>query len=547
MPAQIFGTDAVVIMLNRAFNDTSPSNATFKNQVATAGTTQESQYAFAKQYGAGYAGQTADALSTLILGNLGVLPNAALQTALKDYLTSVGVANVGIVALQLGQILSNLENATGDQAVFKAAAAAWNNEVTSAYNYSSNPASTGPSTPGNPAPGTTFTLTGGADTFSPDTAVAANKTTGGDDTFRAVAAGDLATADFIDGGAGNDTLTVADLALAATPVVKNVETINVTTSAGVALDLGSSSGYTAVNFVNQTTGSTLDKVALASKAGFVDSAAAIALTTLNFAGATGAADAATVSLKDALLTQLVVANIETLNIESANGTVAATTTNTLGLNAANVETIVVTGSQALNLTLTKESEVNLKTVDASAATKSFIFTTSGDAAGLVAGFTVKGSTDADQFTFTGTQKNYTITGGTGADTFIVGSGAAAGQLANLAAADIVNDTKLKAAAAKVSDFATGDAISVGNGALAGTKQTLTGVELSDIAAQTTLVAAVGKAAAAGGGAVAGDATAFTYGGSGYVFIDVDGNAALSAGDGLVELTGYTSTVSFTLL
>lgn len=178
MPKQIFGAESVVTTLNRAFNDISPSNATFNNQVAAAGTTTDSQMAFAKQYGAGFAGQTADALSTLILGNLGVLPNAALQTALKDYITAAGVANIGIIALQLGDILSGLENATGDQAGFKAAAVAWNNEVTAAYNYSSNPANVTPSDAGPvTTPGTTFTLTAGADSLSPTSAEAAKKTT----------------------------------------------------------------------------------------------------------------------------------------------------------------------------------------------------------------------------------------------------------------------------------------------------------------------------------------------------------------------------------
>ncbi|EJE53704.1 hypothetical protein PMI14_01403, partial [Acidovorax sp. CF316] len=37
-----------------------------------------------------------------------------------------GKGNVGIVAMQLGEILSGLEQATGDMAVNKAAAVAWN-------------------------------------------------------------------------------------------------------------------------------------------------------------------------------------------------------------------------------------------------------------------------------------------------------------------------------------------------------------------------------------------------------------------------------------
>ncbi|EJE49278.1 hypothetical protein PMI14_06172, partial [Acidovorax sp. CF316] len=34
MPKQIFGVDATVTMLNRAFNDQSPANSVYNNQVA---------------------------------------------------------------------------------------------------------------------------------------------------------------------------------------------------------------------------------------------------------------------------------------------------------------------------------------------------------------------------------------------------------------------------------------------------------------------------------------------------------------------------------
>jgi len=238
MPAQIFGTDAVVTILNRAFNDQSPSNATFNNQKAAAGTTEESQMAFAKTFGAGYAGQTADALSTLILGNLGVLPNAALQTAVKDYLTSVGVANVGIVALQLGQILSGLENATGDQAGFKAAAVAWNNEVTAAYNYSANTANTTPSQPGNNNTGGSFTLTVGNDSAD----VVGSAVNGGTYStagFKFTGSNDVVTSTHLNLGAGDSltdgSSTDADslnLALggntAGAATVAGIETVNIT-------------------------------------------------------------------------------------------------------------------------------------------------------------------------------------------------------------------------------------------------------------------------------------------------------------------------------
>lgn len=248
MPAQIFGTDAAVTILNRAFNDASPSNATFLNQKAAAGSTTDSQNAFALQFGAGFAGLTADALSTKLLGNLGLLPNTGLQSAFKDYITASGVSNIGLIALQLGQILSGLENATGEQAAFNAAALAWNNEVTAGYNYSANPTSTTPSTPGSTAPGQTFTLTTGSDfadvagSFRNGSTVDSGfKFTSGNETVNATVA---TFANVAVAPANNDSLAdgsttdndVLNLALGAAGgtigAMSNIETVNLITTAG---------------------------------------------------------------------------------------------------------------------------------------------------------------------------------------------------------------------------------------------------------------------------------------------------------------------------
>ncbi|MBX9935611.1 MAG: hypothetical protein K2Y10_03345, partial [Burkholderiaceae bacterium] len=138
MPQTIFGAQAVVSSLNRAFNDASPANAIFQNQVAAAGTTQASQFAFANQFGASFNGSSDTALATQVLTNMGVLPstNATVQElvpALAEYFGSVGLENRGTVVLQLAQILSSLETATGNLAVYNTAAAAWNQEVAASF------------------------------------------------------------------------------------------------------------------------------------------------------------------------------------------------------------------------------------------------------------------------------------------------------------------------------------------------------------------------------------------------------------------------------
>ncbi len=275
MPAQIFGTEAAVTMLNRAFNDASPSNATFKNQVAAAGTTTDSQYAFALQFGSGFAGLTADALSTKLLGNLGLLPNTGLQSAFKDYITAAGVSNIGIIALQLGQILSGLENATGEQAAFNAAALAWNNEVTDSYNYSSNTSNTTPSTPGVPNPvASTFVLTAGGD--QADTA----------GSFRNAAGGNAGTPSSFKFTSGNEGITATNVTLSAGDSISDGST---TDQDVLTLALGSGAAAAAATITNIETIKISTSGATTAITGVVDFSAVTGAKTIEVSGANGGA------------------------------------------------------------------------------------------------------------------------------------------------------------------------------------------------------------------------------------------------------------------
>lgn len=146
MPATVVpSAELEVCILNRAFNDQSPSNGAFHQQKLAAGATPQSWNAFALQFGAGYQNLTEGALAVKLMGNMGLLSNLGLVGAVTSYLEFAGKANVGVVALQLGQILMGLENATGEQAVYSDAAKAWNHEVTAAYVYSTNSANGQPS------------------------------------------------------------------------------------------------------------------------------------------------------------------------------------------------------------------------------------------------------------------------------------------------------------------------------------------------------------------------------------------------------------------
>jgi hypothetical protein len=601
MPAQIFGTPAVVTILNRAFNDASPSYATFNNQVAAAGTTREANLAFAKTFGAGFAGLTADAAATKLLTNLGLLPNADLQTGLKDYITSVGVSEIGVVALQLGEILSGLENATGIQAIYAAPALAWNNEVTASYNYSANPSSSGPSTPGNAQPGTTFTLTTGADSLEPNSAVAANKTTAGDDTFRALnsdstnANNTLGTNDVLDGGSGNDTLNVElAAATAATdvtvkPVLKNIENLNIAAVAvaganKLTLNLADSTGVTSIT----------SKASSGSQKSFIVSGVALgtgitlagdhagATVTTTFAGATGTADAASITLNKATGNgALVVDGIETLNIASTGSA------NTLTLNDSTLETVNVTGSVSTTVTVGAGAlGLNtLKTVDASALTGNFTLGTITTANNDV---TIKGSAGNNVLDIAGTKKaTITTLGGNdsiilgGTDVKTVDSGAGNDQIfVTVAAKNVIttgagndtiafsgaaaNATSTAAATTTIKDFVSGSdkldlkgVVGDGAGALAlVTQAKLTAIQtaVDSLAADKTLADALSAAANLIGTndvGVTNDAELayFTFKGDTYLYADQsdNGGGTYVAGDLVIKLTGAVSVASGDLI
>lgn len=548
MPKQIFGVDATVTMLNRAFNDQSPANSVYNNQVAQATSVGATQ--FALSFGSGFTSLTEDQLSTKLLTNLGVLPNAALQTALKDYLVQVGKANVGIVAMQLGEILANLENATGDQAGFAAAAVAWNNEVTASYTYSANPANTTASPVGptdTAVTGVTLSLTAGDDFVSPAASEAKFKTTGNNDTILATTAGFLSATDVVDGGAGVDTLK-ATLAAAATvaPTLQNIEKVFVTAGAASQFTATGATGLTEL-WVDVAAGAaTFAGVNLATTVGVQNSAAGGALT-VNFAGATGAADSANIVLADATgADEVIVNNIETLNVKSTAGTVAATTVNAAKITAALAEKIVITGDQGFTANVVG---ANVTSIDSTALTKALGLTFATTASTAVA---ITGGAGADTFTINDASgAKVTLVAGDGADTVTIGAynahkislgaGADTVNIAGLAGAaakdlDISTAAKLGSSAIEVTDFVSGTDVIKLTAAAATVKATPTGTELANISASSSLLTAATLAATTAG---ANKAIAFQYGADTYILVN-DAAAALTVDDSLIKLTGVAT-------
>lgn len=577
MPAQIFGTPAAVTILNRAFNDTSPSNATFDNQVAAAGTTREANLAFAKTFGAGFVGLTADAASTKLLGNLGLLPNADLQAGLKDYIASVGIAEIGVVALQLGEILSGLENATGAQSIYAAPALAWNNEVTGAYNYSANPANTQPSGQGPVTPpGNTFTFS--------DKVGETLTGTSGNDTFSGVigTGGTVNVGDAISASSGTDTfnLLVATGATAAAGLpagfsVTDVEIVNVNYIGTAATDIVGALKSSTFTGVQQLWQIDKDKTTVE----FQDVTVAAGVTA-GFESTGAKANAAV--LAAATVVEAAAATQKTLDV-AVKGLL---TGSGVTLKGAGVDTLTLTGSVttdatnefalANNNTVLKTAKIGLTTgttvtgLDAFGATLTTVdFSTSTGAikadlsnAALVKLNSIKGGAANETLTVDlglGASKVVvdtgagidsvtlkvsatvaddlgTVTLGAGKDALIIGAG-----VANITA-DPTTAAELISKLVTVTDFKTSEDLLDLKTAASGVA--LTAPQLAAIAdksVNTDLLAATKAASAIIG---TGASAVFTYDGNAYVYTN-DADVGVDAGDGLIKLTGVDASLFVT--
>ncbi len=192
---------------------------------------------------------------TTLLTNLGLTTNTLASSYIDSQLNSG--ASQGSVALNAVNALATY---SGTDSGLLTAKTTFNTLVGRAESYSTNSANTTTDLATLQAaddsdPTTSFLLTTSGDLFSPS-ASGTNKTTAGDDIFTG-SMGRLGSDDSIDGGAGNDTLTViiGSGAAVAAPVVRNVETINVEfrgTNSG--LDFTDITGATRINISGTKSG-----------------------------------------------------------------------------------------------------------------------------------------------------------------------------------------------------------------------------------------------------------------------------------------------------
>jgi len=363
--------------------------------------------------------------ATAVMANLGmtaaVIGQAAydaLQPALAAYVNAVGVANRGVVVVQLADIVAGL---TAD-ATFGAAATNLNNAAATAYVYSTNAANTDAKiidVPTATAPSSTFTLT----TSATDNLVGTEFA----DIFTGVtssltSAATLQETDKIDGGAGQDVFKL-DMNTTFTGFtsgsITNVETIELINKSATARKFDAKGVTGASKYVLYAATGSIDELSNVGtgfktleihdqktgtfKSSFGSGAAELA----------GTADALALTFKDvgtstsSRLT-LNLGSFETVNV------VAAGTSNFVSFaSSSSLESLAISGSGRLNVVAGKDG---VKTFDASAATGAI----TADLSAVTTASTltsVSGGSGADSFTVNaaGVRANATFAGGAGED------------------------------------------------------------------------------------------------------------------------------------
>ncbi|MDP4076144.1 hypothetical protein [Acidovorax sp. A1169] len=533
MPQLVFGASAVVSSLNRALADSTPSSSLFTSQVAQAGTTNEAQLAFAKTFGATYAaGKTPAQLAVSLLTNLG-LDKAPLSlfAALTDYIGSVGTANIGIVALQLGNILAGRES----DATYGTAALAWNAEVTQSYEKSTGLSLTPPPAP---APG------GGGDSGpAPAPAPVVTLGTAGPDAL--VLAANAQNVDLL---AGIDSLTINGATNAPTgSLTGGADADTLVLAAGTNLSGATVSGFENVTFA--ATG--VYTMTAAQYNGFTGTFTAgnfetIALTTAG----TIVANAAIERFHLANGTNTFTAGTNTVSVVGGNGAdtlnytatqVAGATTVDGGLGAdvlnigaiganlnisalvTGIETINITGSAATGYTFTNENGAGVTLNYSKGAT--------GDVVVL--------GTGGQTVNLFGTSATaVTVTGGSGVDTINLS--------ATATGAETITNGSVIGNIDTVANFrvAGADVFKTGIGAT-----TLTALTIAS-ADTATLAASISTAATGAGATLAANTQAYiitvsagTSAGT-YAFQNIGGTVGtVDATDFIVKLTGAGSIVA----
>lgn len=375
----------------------------------------------------------------------------------------------------------------------------------------------------------------------------------GNDKFLFGTGGSVATSTttVIDGGAGIDTVGALLINAGNAAQFKNFDLIDVSgngtaTVVDAALLTGStitgttlSGGTGAVTLNNVTTGT--DLTVSGASTGTTTLSVLNALTnTADVFGIKfdGAAVATAPTAANVTAGTVVLANVETVNVTSGGAT---NTWNSLTLTADAAKSVVVTGSQNLDLSITAQTvtlnKVALTSIDGSAATGKLTIT-ENSALHTGSALTIKGGSAADTIVLGAS--GATVTGGAGNDVFNVTaatSNVTAG-VGAAAAADIAG-TLVKTT---ITDFIKGDSLVLGTTV---TSNTFSNTKV-DVSAAQNLGAALDLAAAGAGTAATALTKWFTYGADTYIVQDKTAGATLAATDTVIKLNGVLDLSTSTL-
>lgn len=260
------------------------------------------------------------------------------------------------------------------------------------------------------------------------------------DTIKGTAANDIINAglnnngtqtlqglDTIDGGDGTDTLNVVfNTAATYAPTLTSVETVNLTTSAAITVDLVGSSSVATVKSTGSTGAVTVNNIASTAADLTVQSSAVNHTFDYANSAVTGAADAAKVTVSGVTAGTLTVdAGIETINLVSAgsaNTIAALTATGANTLNISGAQDMTITAANTVSEVINAGTATGDITVTSNNANATAITTGSGaDSITLTGGAavteTVSTGAGNDTVTFTASLDDVDVlNGGAGTDT-----------------------------------------------------------------------------------------------------------------------------------
>lgn len=377
-----------------------------------------------------------------------------------------------------------------------------------------------------------------------------------------VTTGAVMTTGNIDGGAGSDTLTIANsthLTALIGAKFTNFETLGVLDA--VTVDMDHVAGLTGVIVTDGAGATTVNDLSAAQAANVTlkDVEGAITLA-VKGAATVGQLDTITITVSDGdsttsedLSTTAMTAtinNVETINFVAVDDVEVAATTAMTDWSTINISgagnTNLVTGAAALviNSKISASAATGAVVIDASAGTTNGIAITGGAGADTLTGTdqadVVVGGAGKD--TIDGEGGIDTLTGGTEADTFVF----------------VSTESAANSTADSITDFEKGvDIISQGTLVLSGDASTTAAAANAAIssegiatfvAADDTLaekVTAVNAALEAGTEAT-GQVAIFEHSGSSYVYIYDDTADTVAAEDTLIKLTGVTGLTDSTI-